>query len=246
MFFVACKQVRQWGFNFLMLMAVVFALCGLLPGLVPLLNRNAGILYVHLVVVAIALIAGLLLLGELWLTVQQLKSKASRSSPLRPQQLRELLRAGTRALGAEEPPPVILTPHTPSKVAPALTPSRHYFGLASESPRPNGSSKPSSRARLTNRSVPVWQRGLEHSVLQAFLPLFREEACVQMEDESRPGTPVSSPKGKQSLGGLGTLNVEHVDSITGPKTFEVCQQLVKPLTASARCSAWEALAAGLE
>ena len=74
------------------------------------------------------------------------------------------------------------------------------------------------------RLTPVWHRGLEHSVMQAFERLAEQASEVRGQN----GQSIESPLKPES-----TL-----------KTTELCQQHVKPVTLSAQCSAWEVLAAG--
>eukprot|EP00439_Symbiodinium_sp_Y106_P049956 s2462_g6.t1 len=159
-------RYAQSGLYLLLLVCLVYAPCGLFPAIIPELNDLGGFIYTYIVMLAAAGVVVLLLVGELTLTLKQLRSKARQTQPLAAEQMVKIARAGAESLRCRED-------------------------------RPHGV------------YTPVWQRGLEHSIIQGFLELAAE--------------------------GL---------SESAIKTNEVCQRHVRPLTAPARCSAWEALGAG--
>ncbi|CAE7470350.1 slc44a4 [Symbiodinium sp. CCMP2456] len=136
------------------------------PSVIPELNDFGGFIYTYIVMLAAGGVVVLLLVAELTVTLQQLRSKARQTQPVAADQMVKVARAGAESLRCREDRP-------------------------------------------TGVYTPVWQRGLEHSIIQGFLELAAE--------------------------GL---------SESAIKTNEVCQRHVKPLTAPAGCSAWEALGAG--
>jgi len=159
-------RYTQLGLYLLLLVCSVYAPSGLLPAFIPELNRLAGFIYTYVIMLAAGFVVLILLVGEVTLTLKQLRSKALQTQPLAAEQMVKIARAGAESLRCRED-------------------------------RPHGV------------YTPVWQRGLEHSIIQGFLELAAE--------------------------GL---------SESAIKTNEVCQRHVRPLTAPARCSAWEALGAG--
>ena len=126
-----------------------------------------------------------LLLAELILTLKQLQHQAAHATPVDADRLKQLLDNGVQALASKS-------------ITSDMTPS-------TEATLPCGHGSDEGQVK------PVWERGLEHSMIQAFLHLYRRDVK---------------------------------DDADKAKTHEVCQQLVKPATAAARCSAWEALVAG--
>ena len=166
-------RYTQYGLHLLMLICTLYAFCGLLPGVVPELRKLGGFIYFYVVMLAAGFVLTLLLLGELILTMKQLRSKALRTQPLGSQQMVKLLAAGADLLSYQD----------------ASTKLLH---------------------------VPVWQRGLERSVMQSFLTIAEEDSEAGADSQTTAAL----------------------------KTTEICERHVKPLTAPARCSAWEALAAG--
>ena len=165
-------RYTQLGLYLLLLVCSVYAPSGLLPAFIPELNRLAGFIYTYVIMLAAGFVVLILLVGEVTLTLKQLRSKALQTQPLAAAQMVKIVKAGAESLRCRED-------------------------------RPQGV------------QTPVWHRGLEHSIVQGFLKLAAEA------DED------------------GNVADEFL------KTSELCQTHVKPLTASARCSAWEALNAGL-
>ncbi|CAE7029582.1 unnamed protein product [Symbiodinium sp. CCMP2592] len=164
-------RYTQLGLYLLLLVCTVYAPSGLLPAFIPELNRLAGFIYTYVIMLAAGFVVLILLVGEVTLTLKQLRSNARQTQPLAAEQMVKIVKAGAESLRCLED-------------------------------RPHGV------------QTPVWHRGLEHSIMQGFLQLAAEA------DED------------------GKIADEFL------KTSELCQTHVKPLTAAARCSAWEALNAG--